>query len=62
MLIFAVYSLNYWIAERTEYKQKEALLREALKMFESDDEIIVVQNVIYEDEMIIIYSTVENEN
>ncbi len=59
-LVFFVSAFIYLNYKKQTYKQKKALLTEALNMFEQEEgQKPIKQNIIYEDDMIIIYSIVE---
>jgi GTP-binding protein EngB required for normal cell division len=47
------------ISESTSLAEKKALLKEALSMFEDEESTSSKKTVLYEDEMIIIYTTPE---
>ncbi|NQU52335.1 MAG: hypothetical protein HQ522_07320 [Bacteroidetes bacterium] len=59
VLLFIFISVNYLSSKKMSYKEKEALLSEALSMLDIQKQIIAEQSIIYEDEMIIIYSATE---
>ena len=43
--------------DKQTYAQKEALLNEALSMFPFEENTTTAQNIIYENEMIVLYTT-----
>lgn len=57
LIILSVFILNPK-KDELSYREKEALLNEALSMFRDNSNTInLSQNVLYEDELIIIYTT-----
>lgn len=44
-------------SSKQSYKEKEALLTEALSMFKNDEPKVSERNIIYEDELIVIYTS-----
>lgn len=59
LLLLITISVNFRGSEKISYKEKEALLSEALSMFEGAEQMQAEQSIIYEDEMIIIYTASE---
>ena len=58
--VIILLSITFFGYEKQSYNEKEALLSEALSMFENTDhQVHEEQNIIYEDEMIIIYTARE---
>ena len=45
--------------KKLSYNEKEALLNQALNMFADSEQEIAKENIFYEDEMIIIYTSLE---
>ena len=41
------------------YEQKKVLLEEALDMFPKQEQTVIERNIIYENEMIVVYTTLE---
>ena len=52
LLGFCIYNAHL---KSSDYREKKALLREALSMFPSDQQVHEPPGVLYEDEMIVIY-------
>ena len=50
-----IISLSVNSSKKQSYEEKEALLKEALSMFEKNEPQQEVRNIIYEDELIVIY-------
>jgi len=59
LLFLLFYLRSAPIPETKSLAEKEALLKEALAMFENNTIITTNKKVLYEDEIIIIYSTTE---
>lgn len=51
-----VISLSVNSSKKQSYEEKEALLKEALAMFEENEPQQELWNIIYEDEMIVLYT------
>lgn len=58
LLLFSI-SINHLSTNKMSIDEKEALLSEALNMLEISEQKEIEQNIIYEDEMIIIYTASE---
>lgn len=58
LLIIAV-SIVIPLGNKPTYEEKEALLTQARNMLAESDQLIATENIIYEDEMIIIYTSIE---
>jgi hypothetical protein len=57
LISLSIFNLGY---EKRSFKKKEALLSEALQMFENTDyQVQIEKNIIYEDNMIIIYTALK---
>jgi len=54
--LFVAISIGYTSNEQKSYKEKEALLKEALSMFPAENEPSAKQKIIYEDDLVIIYT------
>lgn len=54
--IFALLLINHRAINTQTYEQKEALLTEALEMFSDNKKTSTKSEIIYEDELIVIYS------
>ena len=50
-----IISLSVNSSKKQSYAEKEALLKEAFAMFEENEPQQEIQNIIYEDELIVIY-------
>lgn len=58
LLIFALYFAGPG-KNSLSYSEKEALLNQALGMFPEKEQLPVEENIIYENDMVIIYTTTE---
>lgn len=59
VLIFLFISINHFSSNKMSSSEKEVLLNEALEMLASTQQKETEKNIIYEDEMIIIYTASE---
>lgn len=59
VLLFIFISINHVSTNKMSNDEKEALLNEALTMLAVSEQKETGQNIIYEDEMIIIYTALE---
>jgi hypothetical protein len=56
VFLIAFLALNQFSNKEISHKEKEALLAEALDMFSDSEPKELAQNIIYEDDMVIIYT------
>ena len=56
LITFAISSLK---SKELSYAEKQALLEEALNMFPETEQMQTVQNIIYEDDLMIVYTKSE---
>lgn len=57
IILFFTISLNNTNNKSLSYEEKSDLLNEALSMFSNERQTLEEQNIIYEDDMIVIYTT-----
>ncbi|MEQ8546808.1 MAG: hypothetical protein RIC03_02805 [Cyclobacteriaceae bacterium] len=56
IVIIVAVSIGYSSSQQKSYEEKEALLKEALSMFPAEHEPPTAQRILYEDDMVIIYT------
>lgn len=59
VLFLAIFSLQNFKDREMSYEEKEATLKEAIAMFSESDTAYDVKEILYEDELVIIYTSNE---